>query len=108
MNALVGLNNEMKADTSSPAMAWATHYFPALFKNEDPENASKALAFLNRNPELKNFTNYTYIGYSFERNNDFTKARENYEEALRFITDEKKTITPISFIPTFLPVQAIT
>ena len=102
MNALVGLNNEMKADTSSPAMAWATHYFPALFKNEDPENASKALAFLNRNPELKNFTNYTYIGYSFERNNDFTKARENYEEALRFVTDEKKDYHSYLFYTNFL------
>ncbi len=102
MNAMVGLNNEMKADTSNPAMAWATHYFPALFKNEDPDNASKALAFLNRNPELKNFTNYTYIGYSFERNNDFLKAKENYEEALNYVTDEKKDYHSYLFYTNFL------
>jgi CHAT domain-containing protein len=102
MNAMVGLNNEMKADTSNPAMAWATHYFPALFKNEDPDNANNALAFLNRHPELKNFTNYTYIGYSFERNNDFTKAQENYEEALKYVTDEKNDYHSYLFYTNFL------
>lgn len=102
MNAMVGLNTEMKPDTSNPSMAWSTYYFPRLFKNDDPAIASKARAFLDRNPDLKNFNNFTYLGYAFERVNDFAKAKQNYEEALKYVTDEKNEYHPYLFYTNFL------
>ena len=102
MNASVGLNNEMTVDTSNATMAWATYYFPTLFKNADPDNAKKALAYVTRNPELKSFTNYTYIAYAFERNNDFIKAKENYETALKYAGNEKEVYHSYLFYTNFL------
>ncbi len=102
MNATVGINPEMTVDSTNPTMAWATYFFPGLFKNGDPQNAEKALGYLNRNPELKTFTNYTYIGYAFERNNDFLKAKENYEQALALAKNEKEEYHSYLFYTNFL------
>jgi len=102
MNASIGLQQEMPIDTSTVVMAWATYYFPALFTNADPDNASKALAYVNRNPELKSFTNYTYIAYAFERNNDFKKATEYYEIALHYAGDAKEVYHSYLYYTNFL------
>jgi len=102
MNAQVGLTTAAPVDTTNPTMAWATYYFPALFTNTDPDNAVKALQYVNRNPSLKNFTNYTYIAYSFERNNDFRKAKENYELAIGLTGNEKEEYHSYLFYTNFL------
>lgn len=102
MNASVGLNNEMKVDSSSPSMGWATYYFPGLFKNADPQHPYKALAYMNRFPELVNFTNCTYIGYAFERLNDFANAKKNYERAITLTGNEKEVYHSWMFYANFL------
>lgn len=40
---MVGVNNQAVPDTSNPTMAWATYYFPSLFRNNDPKNAEKGI-----------------------------------------------------------------
>lgn len=102
MNATVGLATEMAVDSSSPLMAWSTFYFPSLFKNDDPDIAVKAEKYLEAHDELKSFTNYTYVGYSFERNNDFLKARENYEKALSYAANETEVYHSYLFYTNFL------
>ncbi len=102
MNAMVGLQNEMKVDSSNPTMAWSTYYFPSLFKNDDPDIATKALRFVEKNPDLRSFTNYTYIGYAFERVNDFQQAKENYEKALGYAANETEVYHSYLFYTNFL------
>lgn len=86
----------------SPSSQWNGAYFPSLFSTTDPDNATKATAFLEKNPSLKNFNNYTYIGYAFERNSDFKKARENYEKAQQYKEDEKKIFHTYTYYTNFL------
>ena len=102
MNAMVGVNTQVDPDTSNPTMAWATFYFPALFRNYDPKNAEKALDFINKHTELKTFSNYTYIGYAFERNNDFINAKENYQRALPLAENENEIYHSYLYYTNFL------
>ncbi|MEO5947828.1 MAG: CHAT domain-containing protein [Chitinophagaceae bacterium] len=102
MNALVGLNNQAVPDTSNPTMAWATYYFPALFRNTDPENAEKALQFINNHTDLKTFSNLTFIAYAFERHSDFIHAKENYQSAIPLIGNDKEEYHSYMYYTNFL------
>lgn len=102
MNAMVGVNNQAAPDTSNPTMAWATYYFPALFRNTDPKNAEKALHYLNNHSDLKTFSNYTFIGYAFERQSDFINAKENYQAAMPFAKNENEEYHSYMYYTNFL------
>ncbi|HVD97920.1 MAG TPA: CHAT domain-containing protein [Cytophagaceae bacterium] len=88
--------------SSDAASEWNSVYYVALFSTTDPQNASKAEAFLEKNPSLQNFNNYTYIGYAYERNADFKKARENYLRAQNFKGNEKEIYHTYSYYTNFL------
>lgn len=79
-----------KNDYGSDSMnLWYNTLYPGLYETRDPENAKKALAFLDKYTSFRSFANYTGIAYAFERNGDFTNAKKNYEYALTLVGDEK-------------------
>ncbi len=103
MNALVGAATTSKADTTNnPFNHWYTVIYPGLFSNEDPDNASKALEFINKNPSFKTFDSYYYIAFSFERKGDFLKAKENYEKAISLEVDDNNAFHSYLFYINFL------
>ena len=102
MNAMVGVNNQAVPDTSNPTMAWATYYFPSLFRNNDPKNAEKALQFMNSHPDFKTFSNYTFIGYAFERHSDFINAKENYQAAMPLAGNDREEYHSYMYYTNFL------
>ena len=81
---------------------WFNVIFPGLFATSDPDNAAKAVAFINKYHSYKTFSNYSYIGYAFERNGDFQKAKENYEMALSLKGNEKNEYHSYSYYIGFL------
>ncbi len=90
MNENVGLVPD-KQDFGSDSMTrWYGTIYPGLFSTKDPENANKAIQYIQQYPSFKNFSTYTFIGYAFERNGDFQKAKENYEKALLLVGNEKE------------------
>ncbi|HSZ25211.1 MAG TPA: CHAT domain-containing protein [Cytophagaceae bacterium] len=97
-------NGSTGNSTNSTAISaqWNSIYFPALFSTTDPDNATKALNFLSENTVLQTFNNYSYIGYAFERNGDFQKAKENYERALTFRKNDKTEFHSYSYYTNFL------
>ncbi|MDZ4796071.1 MAG: CHAT domain-containing protein [Bacteroidota bacterium] len=82
MNAMAGITTNTADTTNNPFNQWYYVIFPGLFTNKDPQNATKALEFINKYTEYKKFDSYYYIAFSFERKGDFVSARENYEKAL--------------------------
>ncbi len=102
MNALVGTTDPVTADTTNPTNQWFYVLYPALFSTADPQNASKALAFIKKHPTLENFNAYTFIAYAFERNGDFNQAKENYEKALALAGNEKEEYHPYVYYTSFL------
>ncbi|MBX9853665.1 MAG: CHAT domain-containing protein [Cytophagaceae bacterium] len=104
MAEMVGNTNTNTAvNTGGDALSqWNAVYYPALFSTTDPDNASKALNFLTKNPSLQNFNNYTWIAYAFERNGDFRKAKENYEKAQRLTGNLKEEFHTFSYYTNFL------
>jgi hypothetical protein len=95
-------SNAQTPPTADANTQWYSVYFPTLFATTDPENASKAAAFLEANPSLKNFNNFNYLGYAYERNSDFKKARENYVAAQSYVADEKNMFHSYSYYTNFL------
>lgn len=86
---MVGLNTG-KNDYGSDSMnLWYNSLYPGLYETRDPENARKALAFLDQYSSFRSMANYNGIAYAFERNGDFTNARKYYEHAISFAGDEK-------------------
>ena len=81
---------------------WFNVIFPGLFATSDPENAAKAVTFINKYNSYKTFSNYSYIGYAFERNGDFQKAKENYEMALLLKGNEKNEYHSYSYYIGFM------
>jgi CHAT domain-containing protein len=80
-----------KSDYGSDSMnLWYNTLYPGLYETRDPENALKALAFLEKYRSFQNLANYSGIAYAFERNGDFDNARKYYEYSLQFAGDEKK------------------
>jgi CHAT domain-containing protein len=81
---------------------WYNEIYQDLFKTVHKDNADKAIAFLDGNPSLQNFSNYTYIAYAYERNGDFQNAKKYYEHALTFNADPKTEFLPLNFYTNFL------
>ncbi|HEV7781786.1 MAG TPA: CHAT domain-containing protein [Chitinophagaceae bacterium] len=88
--------------TANPFNQWYYVIYPGLFSNSDPDIASKAVAFIDRYPEYKNFDSYYYIAFAFERKGDFTGARQNYEKALSLDTGGKDVYHTYLFYTNFL------
>ena len=103
MNALVGATTTSTADTTNnPFNQWYYIIYPDLFTNKDPDNANKALEFINKNPTFKTFDSYYYIAYSFERKGDFLKAKENYEKAIALDGNDKDAYRSYLYYVNFL------
>ena len=68
---------------------WYNTLYPGLYQTRDPQNAEKALAFLEKYPSFRSYANYTGIAYAFERNGDFNKAKKYYEYAVSIAGDAK-------------------
>lgn len=83
-------------------MQWNNVYFPALFNTTNPQNAQRALSFLNQNPTLQSFNNYTFVAYGFERASDYSKAKKIYEQALLFGKDDSQEFHSYSYYTNFL------
>jgi len=92
----------MSGGNSSATSQWYTVYYPALFNTTKPENVLLALNYLNDNPSLQNFNNYTYVAYGFERNGDYSRAGKIYEKALLFDKNEKEDFHTYSYYTNFL------
>ncbi len=103
MNAMVGITTTATSDTTSnPFNYWYTVLYPGLFSNKDPQNATKALEFINTYPEFKTGDSYYYIAYSFERKGDFSRAKENYEKAISMESKDKDAYHSYLFYTNFL------
>jgi CHAT domain-containing protein len=89
-------------DTTDANSTWYNIIFTTLFETKDPNNATKALQFIEKNPSLKTYTNYIYIGYAFERNGDFQNAKENYEHAISLKGNEKEEYHTFAYYIGFL------
>ncbi len=88
--------------TANPFNQWYYVIYPGLFSNSDPDIANKAIAFINKYPEYKNFDSYYYIAFAFERKGDFTGARQNYEKALALDTAGPEAYHSYLFYTNFL------
>ncbi len=102
MNALVGVTNSTPIDSTVPNNQWFYILYPALFSTKDPDNASKALQFINEHPSFKNFNDYTFIAYAFERNGDYQRAKEMYELAVPLAGNEKEEYHSWTYYACFL------
>ncbi|MCX6319335.1 MAG: CHAT domain-containing protein [Bacteroidetes bacterium] len=102
MNELVGLKPGPQDYGSDSMNIWYNNLYPGLFNTKDPQNAEKALKFLDQYTSYKNFGTYSFIGYAFERNGDFNKARENYEKAIQYMGNEKEEYHSWMFYTNFL------
>ncbi len=103
MNAIVGVTTTATADTTgNPSNLWYTVLYPGLFSNKDPQNATKALEFINKYPQFRTGDSYYYIAYSFERKGDFSRAKENYEKAISMESKDKDAYHSYLFYTNFL------
>ncbi len=102
MNALVGTSTATPDTTNNPFNQWYYVIYPGLFSNNDPAIATKALAFINKNPEYKKFDSYYYIAYAFERQGDFARAKDNYEKAISLDENEKDVYHSYLYYTNFL------
>jgi CHAT domain-containing protein len=90
IRAEVGLQKN-KIDYGSDSMnLWYNEIYKNLYETSDPENASKAVAFLEKYASYKTYPNYTGIAYAYERNGDLTNAKKYYEHSLTLVTDDQK------------------
>jgi CHAT domain-containing protein len=95
----VGLETPAHNYGSDSLNLWYNTLYPGLYETKDPDNATKAVAFLKQYTSFQTYANYTGIAYAFERNGDFTNAKKYYEYTLTFVTDETKDhFTYLSYI----------
>ncbi len=103
MNAMVGITPTTPSDTATnPFNQWYYVLYPGLFSTKDPQNAVKALNFIDANPTFKTYDSYYYIAYAFERNGDFGKAKENYERAMTLEPADNNTYRSYAYYSIFL------
>ncbi len=102
MKAMVGANTTDTTSSTDVTMQWFQVYYPSLFTTTDPNNAIKAVQFLEKNPSLKNFGNYIYIGYAFERNADFQNAKKYYESGISLAGNDKDEYHSYGYYTNFL------
>ncbi len=102
MNDMVGIVTTDTVTGQYEGDVWDKKYFPALFSTKDPNNAIDAEAYLKTNAGKQNYTNYCFLGYAFERNGDYIKAREYYEKAMQLPEDDKTVYHSYSYYAGFL------
>ncbi len=103
MNAMVGIASPTPGDTATnPFNQWYYVIYPGLFSNKDPQIASKALDFINKNPSFKTPDSYYYIAYAFERKGDFQQAKKNYETSMSMEPQDKNAYRSYMFYANFL------
>ncbi|MDZ4806666.1 MAG: CHAT domain-containing protein [Bacteroidota bacterium] len=102
MNAMVGLPAKTGDTTNNPFNQWYYVIYPGLFDNKDPQIATKALDFINKNPSFKTADSYNYIAYAFERKGDFQQAKKNYEISMSMEPAEKNAYRSYMFYANFL------
>lgn len=94
---------QTQADTTNnPFNEWYYSIYPGLFSNKDPQIATRALNFIDKNPSFKTFESYYYIAYAFERKGDFLKAKENYEKAIGLESKDPNAYRTYLFYTNFL------
>ncbi len=102
MNAMVGITTGKADTTNNPFNQWYYVIYPGLFDNKDPQVATKALDFINKNPSFRTADNYNYIAYAFERKGDFQQAKKNYETSMSMEPAEKNAYRSYMFYTNFL------
>jgi CHAT domain-containing protein len=102
MNLMVGLPTATGDTTNNPFNQWYYIIYPGLFSNTDPEIATKALDFINKNPSFKTPDSYYYIAYAFERKGDFQQAKRNYETSMSMELPDKNAYRSYMFYANFL------
>jgi CHAT domain-containing protein len=102
MNLMVGLPTATGDTTNNPFNQWYYVIYPGLFSNKDPEIATKALDFINKNPSFKTPDSYYYIAYAFERKGDFQQAKKNYETSMSMEPPDKNAYRSYMFYANFL------
>ncbi len=102
MNAMAGLPTATGDTTNNPFNQWYYVIYPGLFSNKDPEIATKALDFINKNPSFKTPDSYYYIAYAFERKGDFQQAKKNYETSMSMELQDKNAYRSYMFYANFL------
>lgn len=102
MNVMVGLPTTTPDTTNNPFNQWYYVIYPGLFSNKDPNIASKALDFINKNPTFKTPDSYYYIAYAFERKGDFQQAKKNYETSMSMEPQDKNAYRSYMFYANFL------
>ena len=112
MNAMIGIASPTPGDTATnPRLndsvgqafnQWYYVIYPGLFSNKDPNIASKALDFINKNPSFKTPDSYYYIAYAFERKGDFQQAKKNYETSMSMEPLDKNAYRSYMFYANFL------
>lgn len=92
-----------KTDYGSDSMnLWYNDLYPGLYQTTDPDNATKALAFMSKYTSFRTMANYTGVAYAFERNGDFTNAKKYYEYSLTFATDDQNNYVSYLYYILFL------
>lgn len=92
-----------KQDYGSDSMnLWYNELYPGLYQTTDPNNAKKALVFLDKYTSFQSMANYTGVAYAFERNGDFENAKKYYEHSLKFAVDEKNNHVSYLYYVLFL------
>lgn len=102
MRESVGLEMPVNNYGSDSMNLWYNKLYPGLYETKDPENAKKAIAFLDQYTSFQSFANYTGVAYAFERNGDFKNALKYYEHCLTFVTDDTKDYTSYLYYILFL------
>ncbi len=102
MRESVGLTQPNPNYGSDSMNLWYNTIYPGLYETKDPNNATKAIAFLDKYTSFQSFANYTGVAYAFERNGDFKNAKKYYEHTLQFVTDEKAEHTSYLYYILFL------
>ena len=102
MREQVGLKQPDQNYGNDSSNTWFNTLFPALYETTDPDNAKKAVAFLDSHPSFQSFANYTGVAYAYERNGDYTNARKYYEHCLTLVKDDKKEYASYLYYILFL------
>lgn len=102
MRESVGLETPTPQYGSDSMNLWYNKLYPGLYETKDPDNAKKAIEFLDKYTSFQSFANYTGVAYAFERNGDFKNAKQYYEYTLRFVTDDTKDYTSYLYYILFL------
>lgn len=112
INAMLGKATSTAGDTATNPRQndsvgqafnqWYYVIYPGLFSNKDPQIASKALDFINKNPSFKTPDNYYYIAYAFERIGDFSQAKKYYETSMSREPADKNAYRSYMFYANFL------